>query len=610
MNRILFIGALLSLVFISHMSGGTKTVLISTTIQHQTIEGFGASDGWNAQCVGDWNDASKLPIAKLLFTKEMDASGNPLGIGLSRWRFNIGAGSAIQGDSSNINDPSRRTDCFLQADGSYDWTLQDGERWFLQQAKDYGVEKMIAWVNSPPIYYTKNGRANTDNTSNYGSSNLKDDKYYDFALFLTTVLEHFKDEEGIDFSMLSPVNEPQYKWNEKQEGTPWRNDEIARAVRSIDSALTVKNLDVEMFVAEAGSYKYTYKWEGSGQHSDQMDDFFAKASSNFIGDLTHMSKGISSHSYWVNDNETSMKSVRESVASKAQTRNLKVYQTEYSMLSVPDESHFPINSKFDRALFLGKLIHYDLAITNCVSWSYWTAIDRERWDHSNRFYLINVVPNNGVYGDFTQSTSGTHTADKNLWVLGNYSRFIRPGYVRLNTLGTDDSDFMGTSYLSPDSLEIVSVYVNTSIFPVTLEQKMTLPAGYVEGTTGLYATTKTSDLQYRGETQQGETLTLPGRSVCTTVTQLSRSTGIHSGESIISSLKVYPNPSLVGEKIFVEGLHHGDNIQIFESNGHLLFQKKVINENDFSITENINPGLYVMKVIGASDERYQKIIVQ
>lgn len=593
----------------SMLFGVSKTVLISTTIQHQTIDGFGASDGWNAQCVGDWNDAAKAPIVQLLFSKEMDASGNPLGIGLSRWRFNIGAGSATQGDDSNIDDPSRRSDCFLQADGSYDWTLQDGERWFLQQAKAYGVEKMIAWVNSPPIYYTKNGRANTDNTSNYGSSNLMDDKYSAFATFLTTVLDHFEQEEGITFDMLSPVNEPQYTWNSKQEGTPWRNDEIARLAREINTALIEKELDVNMFVAEAGSYKYTYKWEGSGQHSDQMDDFFAPASSNYIGNLEHMTQGISSHSYWVNNYESTMKSVRENVASKAKARNLNVYQTEYSMLSVPDESHFPINSKFDRALFLAKLIHYDLTISNCVSWSYWTAIDRERWDHSNRFYLINVVPNNGIYSDFTESTSGTHSADKNLWVLGNYSRFIRPGYVRLNTIGSDDSDFMCSSYLSPDSAQVVSVYINTTIFPLTLQQSMTLPNGYTEGSTDLYATTKTSNLQFRSQSTQGESISLPGRSVCTTVTQLSKSTALDKHSSATSSLKLYPNPSQ-GKVLHIDGLKGKSQVCIYAANGRKVYQTSTTNHSPIVLDTPLEAGLYFVHIWNENNEILEKLIIQ
>ena len=42
----------------------------------------------------------------------------PKGIGLSLWRFNVGAGSAEQGEASQIASPWMRTECFLQADGN------------------------------------------------------------------------------------------------------------------------------------------------------------------------------------------------------------------------------------------------------------------------------------------------------------------------------------------------------------------------------------------------------------------------------------------------------------------------------------------------------------
>ncbi len=574
----------------------TKTVRIMVSQSYQTIEGFGASDGWNAQCVGDWDDAAKVPIAKLLFSKEFDGAGDPLGIGLSRWRFNIGAGSATQGLLSNIEDPSRRADCFLQEDGTYDWSVQDGEQWFLQQAKDYGVEKMIAWVNSPPIYYTKNGRANTDNTGKYGSSNLRADSYDDYATFLTTVLDHFKSDEGIDFDLISPVNEPQYQWSEGQEGTPWRNSEIAEIARAIDASISSKQLETDIFVAEAGSYKYTCGIEGSAAHSDQMNDFFTSSSPNYIGNLAHVVKGISSHSYWVNDVQSTMRSVRANVAGEANKKGLKVYETEYSMLSEPDESHFPISSDFDRALFLGKLIHYDMSIANCVSWSYWTAMDRSRWNHGNRFLLVNVVPDNGIYGDFTQSTSGTHTADKNLWVLGNFSRFVRPDYVRLATSGTDNQNFMCTSYLSPDSSEIVSVYVNTS-YRLTLDQQLELPTGLVEGSTKLYVTSLAYDLAYRGNTAMGETIAIPARSVCTTVTKLEKATAIIE-KANLNVVTLFPNP-LEDKSLHIDGLQGGETIYIYNMFGNLLINDGVPqNTKNYTVSCVLKAGNYIVEVEG------------
>ncbi len=140
----------------------------------------------------------------MLFSKGKDESGNPTGIGLSAWRFNIGAGSAEQGGTDNIGDEWRRAESFLNADGSYDWSKQEGQLWFLKKAIDYGIDELFAFVNSPPVHYTKNGRAFSDNGN---SSNLKTDKYNEYAVFLTTVLNELKNQHSIDIKHISPVNE-------------------------------------------------------------------------------------------------------------------------------------------------------------------------------------------------------------------------------------------------------------------------------------------------------------------------------------------------------------------------------------------------------------------
>ena len=106
----------------------------------QTIDGFGASDAWRCQFVGlNWPDEKKEQIAKLLFSKEKDESGNPLGIGLSIWRFYIGAGTNEQGEKSGIKNEWRRAESFIDSNGNYDWNKQKGQQWFLKKAKSYGV---------------------------------------------------------------------------------------------------------------------------------------------------------------------------------------------------------------------------------------------------------------------------------------------------------------------------------------------------------------------------------------------------------------------------------------------------------------------------------------
>src|SRR5690625_2533476 len=87
----------------------TLILTIQLNNRQQIIHEFGASDAWSTQFVGkNWPLEKRQEMADLLFSSEMDANGNPRGIGLSIWRFNIGGGSAEQGVESGIEDQWRR----------------------------------------------------------------------------------------------------------------------------------------------------------------------------------------------------------------------------------------------------------------------------------------------------------------------------------------------------------------------------------------------------------------------------------------------------------------------------------------------------------------------
>ena len=147
---------------INAQNKGTLQLQSDATVTYQHIDGFGASDAWRAQFVGkNWPLDKRNQIADLLFSQEFDKDGNPKGIGLSVWRFNLSAGTAEQGDDSEIGsreNPWRRGECFLNADGTYDWSKVEGQRWFLEAAKERGVEKLLAFSNAPPVHYTANGK--------------------------------------------------------------------------------------------------------------------------------------------------------------------------------------------------------------------------------------------------------------------------------------------------------------------------------------------------------------------------------------------------------------------------------------------------------------------
>ena len=154
------------------------------------IDGFGASDAWRTQFVGkNWPTAKKEKIAELLFSKEEDEKGNPKGIGLSLWRFYISAGTAEQGEQSGIQNDWRRGESFVDEKGDYDWTKQEGQQWFLKQAKHYGVEKYLAFSIAAPVFWADNNKGWNSRTD--GNLNLKPEFYDDYANFMVEFLDHF-----------------------------------------------------------------------------------------------------------------------------------------------------------------------------------------------------------------------------------------------------------------------------------------------------------------------------------------------------------------------------------------------------------------------------------
>lgn len=505
-------------------------VKIDITKTFQTIQDFGASDCWTAEYVSDYfSTTQKEKAARWLFSQKMDANGCPEGIGLSCWRVNLGAGSASQGTASNIEDETRRVECYLNSDGTYDWTRCNGQQWFMKQAKDYGVEHFLLFSNSAPIYFTKSGKANTNNQSL--TCNLKDNRYDKYAEFLATATQHFVDE-GYNVTYIDPVNEPRYDWKDGQEGSPWENANIAKLAKELDKSITNRNLSTKILIPETSSWDLLYS--GTGRASKQINAFFKSSSSTYIGDLSSLAKVVAGHSYWTFGNNSDLKDIREKVRDAAQEYGLEVMQTEWSMLdAAPSTSAgFPASydeaTKMDIALYMGKLIYCDLNYGNMSGWSYWTAFAQERYSQKNRFYLIrmNAQGDSGEesYGDI--KNGGTLTADKNLWVLGNYSRFIRPGYKRVAVDGADEmNDLMGSSWLSPDENTLVTVLVNMN--HTTRNISLSLADKSIERIK-TYLTNKINNLRLTPALSDASNMEIPARSVVTVVATLGSSSGINT----------------------------------------------------------------------------------
>lgn len=481
---------------------------------------IGASGCWNTESIGIyWPNTKKQRIAELLFSPDTDAKGNPKGIALSSYRFNIGAGSDEQGDASNISIPSRRVECFLDAQGKYDFTKQSGYQWFLRQAKAYHVPTLIGFVNSTPVFMNKNGLGFKSDKD--GHTNLKTENYTAYADFLGNVIQHFENE-GIHFNYLSPVNEPQWEWaaNERgkssQEGSPYHNNEIAAVIRKIDSVFSKKRISTKLFVTETGQIDRLFS--GTGWADNQIDNFWNPASQNYLGNLKNVEhRAVSGHSYWTESSTKKLIETRQKLYQKLQAtdKNLEFWQTEYSFLGDGyKEGTQGKRSQIDCALFLAKVIHHDLTLVNAPVWQFWTSIDNTKPEGEIRYNLISAIADkDGHDGNFYDT--------KSLWALGNFSRFVRPGMQRVETTRDDGlslvqaaGKLMLSAYVDERGHKIAIVAINYDDKPAAINLNG-INFRRPLSTLTPYVTSADDNLKPYPKVRANKTITLKARSVTT-----------------------------------------------------------------------------------------------
>ena len=442
---------------------GVCRFVVESKIKHQTIDNFGASDGWSMQFIGLWPREKQAKMADWLFSTDNDSKGNPKGIGLSLWRFNIGAGSTEQGKASGIDDVWRRSECFLLPDGTYDWNKQKGQRNFMQLARQRGVDQFLGFILSAPVYWTQNGLAT--NTGRGATFNLKEDRYDDFARFMADVIQGVEKHDGIKIDYICPFNEPDGHWNwsgSGQEGTAATKYEMARTVRLTGNEFRERKIDTKILVSESFDYNCMYRTHPftKPDRGYQIQSFFTPDSTDaYIGNVPNVPRLMAAHSYWTNTPVTDLRSIRMEMGNVLKKNNVRYWQTELCIMSNDHEigGGGGKDLSMKTALYVARVIHHDLVYANASAWQWWRSVANGDYKDG----LIYASPDiTGLDGSFTDS--------KLMWTLGNYSRFIRPGAVRLSVMAYDkEGKQVEEGDTDPYAL-MVSAYENTDRTPIVV----------------------------------------------------------------------------------------------------------------------------------------------
>ena len=121
-KRLILIAALpLSISLKPLAAQNEKIFIIDKQTVYQEIDNFSASDACAALSLvktGLKRKKKKLPT--YYSNVNLNEKGNPIGMALTNWRVNIGAGSYENREAKEVDNSWNRTECFLSPDGKYD----------------------------------------------------------------------------------------------------------------------------------------------------------------------------------------------------------------------------------------------------------------------------------------------------------------------------------------------------------------------------------------------------------------------------------------------------------------------------------------------------------
>jgi O-glycosyl hydrolase len=468
---------------------GVATVVVSPAAA-QTMEGFGASGAWWPNDLGTFPAAVQDRVARMLFS--------PSGIDLSAYRYNIGGGGV------GVTDPTRAVQTFLKSPGVYDWSADAGGMRFLRQAHADGVPILEGFVNSAPSEWTTNHQ-------NCGGQLTPGDEGA-YASYLAQVVQHLHSADGITLSYVSPMNEPDDSFSTcGQEGMAVPVGQRATVVNAVGKALARRAPAARVIADESSLATFQFLQEVPQWLS-------VPDTSTWVAALAH-------HTY-----DFPTDSQAAPVSALASRTGKPLWMTE--ICCYDGKGPGPVvgfGAQYDptmtSGLWLADTINQDVAVIGDAQFDWWTALSSQLGcdpvaDTTCATSLNNSGWNDGLlYYDPSYGSDGNHRiyTTKRYSVLGNFSRYVRPGAVRHRVSGVPAGvDVMAFKKGITWSVVVVNNAAPGSA-PVGL--RITLPGSRTVRSTGAFQTSATKDLaataRPRPTAGNGSLVRVPAQSVTT-----------------------------------------------------------------------------------------------
>ncbi|HEX6483973.1 MAG TPA: glycoside hydrolase [Ktedonobacteraceae bacterium] len=393
-----------------------SVVTINGSTQYQSMDGFGFSEAFGeAQALENLSSSSqRQQILDLLFNPKT-------GAGMTILR------NLFPSDPSNTIEPNSpgsptATPTYVPLGSS------EGQVWLAKVAQSYGVRQFYGDAWSAPGFMKTNGSEINGGAlcGVPGTSCSTGDWRQAYANYL---LQYYKDylREGIPLTEISGFNEP--NWTAPYSSMVMNATQTADFVAVLGPTLQKAGAHAQIVCCDP------VNWWAAQYYADGIT---SNPTANAYTSI------ISSHGYG-----------RGPDSALTGIGNKHIWETEWGDLSG--------NNTWDPAWDDGSAasgftwaqnIYTGITAANLSAFFWWWGVDA----------AYNVTDN----GILIQASNGVVNVSKRLWALANYSRFIRPGAVRIGA-SSDDSNLQVTSYKNIDgTVSVVILNTSNSDLPLAL----------------------------------------------------------------------------------------------------------------------------------------------
>ncbi len=459
----------------SDISPSIAQVVVEWNERHQEIDGFGASFAKQAHLLMRFDEPGRSQILDLLFSQTN-------GIGLSIIRNQINCKSPDIDPNYGSIQPDEKT---------WDFTHDEAQVWVMNQAKSRGTTRFFSTVLSPPAWMKQNKNCvDTNDPPEPEQNSLRPDMRQAFAEYLSRYVREYKARFDLDIYAVSIANEPEY--TRSYQSATWSGVAMRDFLK-----LHLKPTFVRDGVLARVIIPESSPWDETRCATVTLDDPEASAAVDIVG----------LHNYNIDPN-TKEPVVTASGIAKAKVQGKRVWQTEVSNLDPDDVS-------MRDALCWAKNIQGHMVVAQSNAWVWWvgTVAYDSGFDFDSGQGLI-----------YIKNETDAYEVRKRLYSIGNYSRFVRPGYIRIGATDNPAAGIYVSAFQDQDPAiqRMVIVAINDTPAERPVEFKL---KGAETTTLTPYVTSPSLNLKQLSSvpvTAGSALLTLPAESVTTLVGSVKR----------------------------------------------------------------------------------------